>query len=97
LNLLLAEDIWCAPVYTFADLERDPQVAHNRMIAEYEHPLAGGVRTLGIPINFSATPGDIRLPAPLLGEHTDEILTVYGDYTRTDLDTLQSQGVICQA
>lgn len=97
LDLLLAEDIWCAPVYTFAELERDPQVAHNDMIVGYDHPTAGEVRTLGIPIQFSGTPGDIRLPAPLLGEHTDAILTEYGGYSGDDLAALHDQGAVCQA
>jgi len=96
LETLLAEDIWCAPVYTFADLEHDPQVAHNQMIVEYEHPTAGNVRTLGIPVQFSATPGDIRRPAPLLGEHTYDILTEYGGFNRDRLEALRTQGVICQ-
>lgn len=96
LEILLAEDIWCAPVYTFAELERDPQVAHNDMIVGYHHPTAGEVRTLGIPIQFSGTPGDIRLPAPLLGEHTNAILTEYGGYTGDDLAALHDQGAACQ-
>lgn len=96
LALLLAEDIWCSPVYTFADVEQDPQVAHNQMIVEYQHPTAGAVRTLGIPIRFSATPGDIRRPAPLLGEHTNDILAEYGGYSPAALESLSQQGVICQ-
>jgi crotonobetainyl-CoA:carnitine CoA-transferase CaiB-like acyl-CoA transferase len=83
-------------VYTFADLEDDPQVAHNNMIADYDHPTAGSVRTLGIPVQFSATPGDIRRPAPLLGEHTNDILAEYGGYSRDTLEALHAQGAICQ-
>ena len=96
LEKLLAEDIWCSPVYTFADLETDPQVAHNGMIVEYTHPTAGGVRTLGLPIQFSGTPSDIRMPAPLLGEHTVDVLLEFGGYSPADLQALQAQGVICQ-
>ena len=44
------------------------------MVVEMEHPEAGTVYGLGIPIKLSATPGSIRRPAPLLGQHTDEIL-----------------------
>jgi crotonobetainyl-CoA:carnitine CoA-transferase CaiB-like acyl-CoA transferase len=67
------------------------------MIIDYEHPTAGSVRTLGIPIQFSATPGDIRRPAPLLGEHTADVLAEYGGFTRDDLAALHAQGVVCQA
>ena len=97
LTTLLAEDIWCSPVYTFVDVESDPQVAHNHMIIEYQHPKAGTVRTLGLPVKFSATPGDIRRPAPLLGEHTNDILAEYGGYTSDVLESLNRQDVICQA
>jgi crotonobetainyl-CoA:carnitine CoA-transferase CaiB-like acyl-CoA transferase len=97
LDVLLAADIWCAPVYTFADLETDPQLAHNNMLVSYEHPNAGNVRTLGIPVEFSGTPGDIRLPAPLLGEHTRDILTLYGAYDGAGLDDLLARKTIWQA
>ena len=67
LDILLAEDIWCAPVFELTDLEHDPQVNENEMIVSYEHPPIGTVRGLGIPVKFSATPGTIRHPAPQRG------------------------------
>jgi crotonobetainyl-CoA:carnitine CoA-transferase CaiB-like acyl-CoA transferase len=78
LEIMLAEDIWCSPIYTFADVETDPQVLHNEMIAGYQHPTVGPVRTLGQPVKFMGTPGTIRLPAPLLGQHSREILLEFG-------------------
>jgi crotonobetainyl-CoA:carnitine CoA-transferase CaiB-like acyl-CoA transferase len=78
LEIMLAEDIWCSPIYTFADVETDPQVLHNEMIAGYQHPTVGPVRTLGQPVKFMGTPGAIRLPAPLLGQHSREILFEFG-------------------
>ncbi|MBI5667781.1 MAG: CoA transferase [Chloroflexi bacterium] len=94
LALLLAEDIWCAPVYTFADVERDPQVAANEMIVSYDHARAGTVRTLGIPVKFGGTPGAISRPAPLLGEHSAELLREFGGYSDADIQDLQAQSVI---
>ncbi len=94
LDILLAEDIWCAPVYTLADVERDPQVAENRMIDQYEHPVAGTVRTLGLPVKFSDTPGDIRRPAPLLGQHTEEVLKDFAQFTDEEIQALREKGVI---
>jgi crotonobetainyl-CoA:carnitine CoA-transferase CaiB-like acyl-CoA transferase len=44
------------------------------MVVEMEHPVEGTVRALGIPVKLSDTPGRIRRPAPLLGEHTAEVL-----------------------
>ena len=52
----------------------DPHTQAREMVVEMEHPEAGTVYGLGIPIKLSATPGSIRRPAPLLGQHTDEIL-----------------------
>jgi CoA:oxalate CoA-transferase len=48
-------------------------------------------------VEFSGTPGEISRPAPLLGEHTHDILMEYGDYSPEQLEALQAQGVICQA
>jgi formyl-CoA transferase len=48
------------------------------MIVEWEHPRAGTVRGIGIPVKYSETPGEIRRHAPLLGEHTEEILREFG-------------------
>jgi crotonobetainyl-CoA:carnitine CoA-transferase CaiB-like acyl-CoA transferase len=94
MDVLLPHDIWCAPLQTFADLERDPQVAHNEMIAGYEHPSAGSVRTTGIAVKFMGTPGAIRRPAPMLGEHTDEILRQHGGYGIEQIAALRHSGAL---
>jgi formyl-CoA transferase len=44
------------------------------MVVEVEHPVAGRVRQIGIPVKLSETPGRIARPAPTLGQHTDEVL-----------------------
>ncbi len=94
LDILLAEDIWCGPVYTFADVEQDPQVAANEIIVEWEHPKAGRVRGIGIPVKFSETPGEIKRPAPLVGQHTVEILKEFAGYNDEEIRELQAQGVV---
>jgi len=88
-----AADIWCGPVQTLAEAVRDPQVRHNEMIATIEHPTAGTIQVTGIPIRFSRTPGAIRMPPPLLGEHTDEILQDLG-CTEDDIKHLRSANAI---
>jgi formyl-CoA transferase len=52
----------------------DPQVLAREMVVEIEHPTAGALRMAGIPYAMSGTPASVRLPPPLLGQHTDEIL-----------------------
>ena len=78
LEVLRAADVWCAPVHTFAEVERDPQVAHNAMIRTMAHPHVGDIRMVGPALQFSATPATVRSPPPLLGEHTVELLGEVG-------------------
>ena len=77
MDIFMKADIWAAPVNTFPEVERDPQVMHNEILVEFEHPTAGKFRTVGPPIEFSRTPGEIRRP-PMLGEHKNEILSELG-------------------
>jgi crotonobetainyl-CoA:carnitine CoA-transferase CaiB-like acyl-CoA transferase len=60
LELLRAADIWCGPVYGYADLVDDEQIKHNGTFVEYDHPTEGHVKTPGFPIRFSKTPLDSR-------------------------------------
>lgn len=62
------------PVLDHAEALRDPQTAARAMVAAVEHPKAGPMKTLGVPVKLSGTPGAVRRPAPLLGEHTGEVL-----------------------
>lgn len=77
--------LWSGPVYTYADVAEDPHVKARGMIETVEHPTAGALRLPAVPIRFSRTPGSIRRPPPLLGEHTDEVLR---ELTATDQATL---------
>jgi crotonobetainyl-CoA:carnitine CoA-transferase CaiB-like acyl-CoA transferase len=84
------------PVNDFAALERDPQVAENEMIVDWEHPTAGRVRGVGMAVKFSGTPGEIARHAPLLGEHTVELLRQYGGYDDTEIAALLASGTARQ-
>ena len=78
LEKLLAVGIWAGPVYSYQDLVDDPQIAHNGTFVEYDHPTEGHVKTPGFPYRFSATPPRIDRGAPLIGEHSTEVLTELG-------------------
>jgi formyl-CoA transferase len=72
---LTSQHIPCAPIYTAREVVEDEHIAFaRRMIREVEHPVAGKMKVIGSPINLSETPPEIYAPAPLLGEHTDEVL-----------------------
>jgi len=78
LELLRAADIWCGPVYGYADLVEDEQIKHNGTFVEYDHPTEGHVKTPGFAIKFSKTPSTVERGAPLTGEHTRAVLAEAG-------------------
>jgi crotonobetainyl-CoA:carnitine CoA-transferase CaiB-like acyl-CoA transferase len=71
-------DLWCAPVTNYSQVVAHPQVVANGMVQTVPHPEVEGLKLVGIPIYFSRTPGTIRRSPPLLGEHTEEILSELG-------------------
>ncbi|MCU4975449.1 CoA transferase [Halobacteria archaeon AArc-m2/3/4] len=93
LEKLLEADIWAAPVQDFDDVNKNPQVEHNEMLLELEHPNGGTFTTTGFPVDHSATPAKIRQHPPVAGEHTDEILEELG-YDERDRAELADSGVI---
>ena len=93
LDLLDANDIPCGPINDYAHVFSDPQVVAREMVVDVEHPTLGHLRTLGSPIKLSATPVDARRRAPLLGEHTTEILRSAG-YRDDEIELLRGAGAI---
>ncbi|PWE55730.1 CoA transferase [Metarhizobium album] len=93
LALLRAADIWCGPVYGYADLVEDEQIKHNGTFVEYEHPTEGLVKTPGFPIKFSKTPSTVERGAPVTGQHTRDILREAG-YDDARIDALEKAGAI---
>jgi formyl-CoA transferase len=75
---LEASEIPCGPINDYAQVFADPQVVARDMVLETEHPVLGRLRTLGSPIKLSETPADPSRRAPLLGEHTEEVLREFG-------------------
>ena len=71
-----------------------PQAEARASLVECDHPIAGKVRVVGPPVRLSETPGAVRTPAPLLGEHTDQILRERLGLTGDDIDHLRKTGAI---
>jgi len=82
------EGIPCGLIKNVAEVCTDPQVLARDMVVELEHPTAGPIKVNGVPIKLSATPGAVNDPPPLLGQHTDQILSEILDYTASQIAEL---------
>jgi formyl-CoA transferase len=93
LRLLDDADIPCGPINDYAEAFADPQILSREMVIDTNHPTLGRQRTLGSPIKLSATPANPGRRAPLLGEHTDEILREAG-FNEDQIDALRRTGAV---
>lgn len=96
MDAMLAVDIWCGEVKTHLQAADDPQVRHMGMITSYEHPTAGTVKVVAPAVKLSATPATVERPAPLVGEHTEEILAEAG-LGAAEIEGLLARGAVAQA
>lgn len=74
ITILEAVGVPCAPINTIDKIVNDPQIKAREMIVEVEHPVAGKLKMPNVPFKMSKTPGGVTAPAPLLGQHTNELL-----------------------
>ncbi|WP_114946716.1 CaiB/BaiF CoA transferase family protein [Microvirga calopogonii] len=95
LEILDEKGVPCGPVYDMLQALNDPQTAARKMLVEVEHSTLGPVKTLGLPVKFSRTPGDVLKGAPVFGEDTREILKQAG-FSEQEIDTFLLEGaVVC--
>jgi formyl-CoA transferase len=87
------EGVPSGPINDYAQALADPHTLARRMVVDLMHPGAGPIKALGIPVKLSDTPGAVDRPAPLLGQHTDQILAELG-YTEAERCALAAKGVI---
>ena len=93
--LLDAAGVPAGPVLNISQMHQDPQVIHRKMVMEVNHLVAGRMQAVGCPIKFSGVSPATEKGAPVLGQHTAEVLGEYG-FSAADIDNLKSAGVIVQ-
>lgn len=93
LVLLDAAGVPCGPVKRVEDLFEDEHMLENEIIVELDHPAAGPLWTLGLPIHLEKNSASIRRPAPTLGQHNVEVLAELG-CTRQDVERLAQAGAL---
>jgi crotonobetainyl-CoA:carnitine CoA-transferase CaiB-like acyl-CoA transferase len=91
-ELMRAEDLFCAPVNTFEQTFSDPQVHHTEMVVEVESPI-GPLRLIGVPFKLSKTPATVRTAPPLHSQHSFEILEMAG-YGEEEIADLIESGAV---
>ena len=94
LSQLKDADIPCSMVPTFDQVCHDPQILHREMVVEVEQLVSGKVKAPGSVFKLSKTPGDVKFPAPFLGEHNLEVYSGLLGYTEQEITQLSKDGVI---
>jgi crotonobetainyl-CoA:carnitine CoA-transferase CaiB-like acyl-CoA transferase len=94
--LFLQHGIPVGAINTIDKVVEHPQVKARHALVEYEHPVAGKVKVVGVPVKLSETPGRVRESAPLLGQHTDQVLREYLGLDDAAIAALRQAGAIGQ-
>ncbi|WP_398498642.1 CaiB/BaiF CoA transferase family protein [Variovorax sp.] len=90
-DALLAAGVPAAPIYDYAEALASEQAVARNMVLKIQHPVEGETRALGFPVKLGGTPQQVRHPAPLLGQHTEQVLGEIG-MTAEDIAALRSNG-----
>jgi CoA:oxalate CoA-transferase len=94
LDVLQRSDVPCSPIHSIEQITRDPVVAHRQMLATVQQPGVGQVKIAGSPFRMSRTPGQVYAHAPLLGEHTIEVLQDVLHYSDDSIRAFREKKVV---
>ena len=87
-------EIPCGPINNFEQVFSMPQVKEREMLVQMEHPTIGALPLVGSPLKMSATPVEYRIPPPLMGEHTEDILMDVLGYSNEKVKELRNRGCV---
>lgn len=93
LDLMERVGVPAGPIFDVTEMHRDPQTLAREMVVDVEHAKIGRVKTIGLPIKFSETPGKVAAAAPLFGQHTREVLLEHG-FTAAEIAKLAEEKAI---
>lgn len=94
LDLLGKAGLPHSPANNMKEICEDPHIAYRNMLVEIDQPRVGKIRIVGSPIRLSETPGEVYAPAPLLGQHSEEILEKLLGYKKEEIESLKDENVI---
>jgi CoA:oxalate CoA-transferase len=83
-----------SPINNMKEICEDPNITYRNMLVDIDQPGAGKMKIVGSPINLSETPGEVYAPAPLLGQHSEEVLREILGYSDEEIERLKKEGVI---
>jgi formyl-CoA transferase/CoA:oxalate CoA-transferase len=93
-GILTKSGIPVGAINDLAQVVDHPQVKARGSIVEIDHPRAGKMRVVGVPVRLSATPGSVRTPSPALGEHTGEVLSALLGLSIAEIEALRAAGAL---
>jgi crotonobetainyl-CoA:carnitine CoA-transferase CaiB-like acyl-CoA transferase len=93
-EILNREGIVATPIYDFDQILADEHIQERGMIADVEHPASGKLKLFGVPAKFSKTPGSVRMPSPMLGQHNEEIYRNWLGFSPEKMKKLNTEGII---
>ena len=96
LALMEEAGVPAGPVLSITEMQADPHVLAREMVVALDHPVAGPTQAIGLPVKFSDTPGKVVRAAPLLGEHTREVLAEAG-YDGPEIERIVASGAAIAA
>ena len=84
------------PVLNVLEMQKNPQVIHRQMVMDVDHLIAGQIKAIGCPIKFSGASPASHQGAPVLGQHTSEVLKEYG-FSDPEIEEFLKTGAALQA